>query len=164
MDPFFSSKDAPDASGLGLSICFSIIRNHRGEMTLESQPGHGFEVTIVLPHGERPVPRASKAEVAAGIVDVIEDLRAGRPPRCHADEIGLAVCDGYEPIDAAALQEPSVAGTLRLERPDLPLLLLGRDGAEPLGPSMREGAVEILLDPLDEAALGARLDVLLGKG
>ncbi|MHC4853366.1 MAG: sensor histidine kinase [Planctomycetota bacterium] len=49
MDPFFSSKDAPDASGLGLSICFSIIRNHRGEMTLESQPGHGFEVTIVLP-------------------------------------------------------------------------------------------------------------------
>ena len=51
-----------------------------------SQAGVGFdtpenEVTIVLPGGERPVPRASKAEVAAAIVDVIEDLRAGR----HAD-------------------------------------------------------------------------------
>jgi phosphopantothenoylcysteine decarboxylase / phosphopantothenate---cysteine ligase len=48
-----------------------------------SQKGIGFdtpenEVTIVLSDGERPVPKASKAEVAAAIVDVIEDLRAGR--------------------------------------------------------------------------------------
>jgi phosphopantothenoylcysteine decarboxylase/phosphopantothenate--cysteine ligase len=48
-----------------------------------SQKGIGFdtpenEVTIVLPGEERPVPKASKAEVAAAIVDVIEDLRAGR--------------------------------------------------------------------------------------
>ncbi len=49
MDPFFSGKGAHDASGLGLSICYSIIRNHGGEMTLASRPGHGFEVTIVLP-------------------------------------------------------------------------------------------------------------------
>jgi phosphopantothenoylcysteine decarboxylase/phosphopantothenate--cysteine ligase len=48
-----------------------------------SRKGIGFdtpenEVTIVLPGEERPVPKASKAEVAAAIVDVIEDLRAGR--------------------------------------------------------------------------------------
>jgi len=48
-----------------------------------SRKGIGFdtpdnEVTIVLAGAERPVPRASKAEVAAAIVDVIEDLRAGR--------------------------------------------------------------------------------------
>jgi len=49
MDPFFSGKGAHDASGLGLSICYSIIRNHGGEMALESRPGQGFEVTIVLP-------------------------------------------------------------------------------------------------------------------
>ena len=47
-----------------------------------SRKGIGFdtpdnEVTIVLSDGERPVPKASKAEVAAAIVDVIEDLRAG---------------------------------------------------------------------------------------
>ena len=49
MDPFFSGRDAPDSSGLGLSICFSIIRDHGGTMTLESRPGQGFEVTIQLP-------------------------------------------------------------------------------------------------------------------
>ena len=49
-----------------------------------SREGIGFdapenEVTVVLPGGERPVPRAAKPEVAAAIVDVIEELRAARP-------------------------------------------------------------------------------------
>ena len=49
-----------------------------------SRPGVGFdaeenEVTIVTQAGEKAVPRASKAVVAAAIVDVIEDLRAPRP-------------------------------------------------------------------------------------
>jgi signal transduction histidine kinase len=53
MDPFFSGKSAHDASGLGLSICYSIIRNHGGQMSLESSPGQGFEVTLVLPTAAR---------------------------------------------------------------------------------------------------------------
>jgi phosphopantothenoylcysteine decarboxylase/phosphopantothenate--cysteine ligase len=49
-----------------------------------SRPGVGFdaeenEVTIVTQAGDRPVPRASKAAVAAAIVDVIADLRRPRP-------------------------------------------------------------------------------------
>ncbi len=48
-DPFFSKKDRPDASGLGLFICFSIVRNHGGEITVDSKPGEGFRVHIVLP-------------------------------------------------------------------------------------------------------------------
>jgi phosphopantothenoylcysteine decarboxylase/phosphopantothenate--cysteine ligase len=48
-----------------------------------SQPGIGFdtpenEVTLVTAAGDTPVPRGSKAEVAAAIVDLIEDLRAAR--------------------------------------------------------------------------------------
>jgi len=49
MDPFFSQKDRPDASGLGLFICWSIVRNHGGEISLESAPGQGFLVRIELP-------------------------------------------------------------------------------------------------------------------
>ena len=46
-----------------------------------SQPGIGFdtpenEVTLVTRAGDRPVPRGSKAEVAAAIVDLVEELRA----------------------------------------------------------------------------------------
>ena len=48
-----------------------------------SRPEIGFEsaeneVTIVTRSGERKVPQASKAEVAAAIVDAIEELRAAR--------------------------------------------------------------------------------------
>jgi phosphopantothenoylcysteine decarboxylase/phosphopantothenate--cysteine ligase len=48
-----------------------------------SQPGIGFdtpdnEVTIVLPDADRPVPRGSKAEVAAAVIDIVEELHALR--------------------------------------------------------------------------------------
>ena len=49
MDPFFSNKGRPDASGLGLFISYSIIQNHGGEMQLGSRPGEGFHVEIRLP-------------------------------------------------------------------------------------------------------------------
>ena len=48
-DPFFTKKERPDASGLGMFICYSIVQNHGGEMTVQSKPDAGFEVDIVLP-------------------------------------------------------------------------------------------------------------------
>jgi signal transduction histidine kinase len=48
-DPFFSQKSRPDASGLGLFICYSIVQNHGGEITVDSRPEAGFHVRIVLP-------------------------------------------------------------------------------------------------------------------
>ncbi|MEO6597242.1 MAG: HAMP domain-containing sensor histidine kinase [Planctomycetota bacterium] len=48
-DPFFSKKDRPDASGLGMFISYSIVHNHGGEMSVESRRGEGFRVHIVLP-------------------------------------------------------------------------------------------------------------------
>ena len=54
-----------------------------------SGDGIGFEapdnaVTILTPHGERDVPRASKTEVAREILDAVESLRAG------ASAVGIA--------------------------------------------------------------------------
>ena len=48
-DPFFTKKARPDASGLGMFISYSIVQNHGGEMSVESAPGQGFRVRIVLP-------------------------------------------------------------------------------------------------------------------
>lgn len=53
LDPFFSAKGSPSASGLGLFISYSIVKNHGGELAVESQPGEGFHVTICLPVGGR---------------------------------------------------------------------------------------------------------------
>ncbi len=48
-DPFFSKKDRPDASGLGMFISYSIVQNHGGSMRVESVPGRGFRTVVELP-------------------------------------------------------------------------------------------------------------------
>ncbi len=48
-DPFFTTKEVNEGSGLGLSISYSIIRNHHGKLSVTSNPGEGSVFTIELP-------------------------------------------------------------------------------------------------------------------
>jgi len=49
-DPFFTTK-GPKASGLGLSICYGIIKRHRGKIKVKSSKGKGTTFTISIPVG-----------------------------------------------------------------------------------------------------------------
>jgi signal transduction histidine kinase len=46
-DPFFTTKR--NGTGLGLSISYDIIRQHQGEILVESGPGKGVKFTVWLP-------------------------------------------------------------------------------------------------------------------
>ncbi len=48
-DPFFTTKEVGKGTGLGLSIVDQIIQSHHGELLIESEPGKGTTVTILLP-------------------------------------------------------------------------------------------------------------------
>lgn len=48
-EPFFTTKTKGAGTGLGLSLALSIIKQHHGEIHVESQPGQGTTVTFVLP-------------------------------------------------------------------------------------------------------------------
>ena len=50
-DPYFSTKGEMDKEGmgLGLTICYSIIKKHEGHITVESRRGKGTTVTLYLP-------------------------------------------------------------------------------------------------------------------
>jgi len=47
-DPFFSTK--PKGSGLGLSICYKIIKDHNGDINVASTVGKGTKFTIKIPN------------------------------------------------------------------------------------------------------------------
>lgn len=47
--PFFSTKAEGENSGLGLSICYSIIKAHHGTIEVKSESGQGAVFLITLP-------------------------------------------------------------------------------------------------------------------
>ena len=49
-DPFFTTKDIGEGSGLGLSVVFGIIKDHGGEIRVESEPGKFCRFVIDLPN------------------------------------------------------------------------------------------------------------------
>jgi signal transduction histidine kinase len=51
-DPFYTTKDVGEGTGLGLSICHGIIREHGGEINVESSLGKGATFIIELPVGK----------------------------------------------------------------------------------------------------------------
>jgi PAS domain S-box-containing protein len=50
-DPYYSTKDtySQKGLGLGLAVCYSIIKRHDGLITAESEPGKGTTFSIYIP-------------------------------------------------------------------------------------------------------------------
>jgi two-component system, NtrC family, sensor kinase len=48
-EPFFTTKAIGEGTGLGLSIIYGIIKEHRGQISVESIAGQGAAFKILLP-------------------------------------------------------------------------------------------------------------------
>ncbi|MFC1476471.1 PAS domain S-box protein [Fibrobacterota bacterium] len=94
-DPFYTTKQT--GSGLGLSICYSIIKKHDGHITVDSTPGAGSVFTIYLPASEEEFQREPEKQYelleGKGKILVMDD----EPIVCEllAGELDLL---GYEVI------------------------------------------------------------------
>ncbi len=66
-EPFFSTKQRQQGTGLGLSVVYGIISSHFGFIDVESEPGKGTTFIMYFPQIEKPLPEAPSEEIAAEI-------------------------------------------------------------------------------------------------
>lgn len=48
-EPFFTTKDVGDGTGLGLAVCYGIVRDHGGWIDVKTRDGDGSTFTVYLP-------------------------------------------------------------------------------------------------------------------
>ncbi|MEM9480557.1 MAG: response regulator [Verrucomicrobiota bacterium] len=68
-EPYFSTRQAENATGIGLTVCESIVRAHDGGIALESEEGKGTTITIALP---AHIPFASGSQATSKNVAILE--------------------------------------------------------------------------------------------
>jgi len=74
-DPFFTTKDVGTGTGLGLSLCYGIIKEHGGAISVRSKPGEGASFRIELPFGTAA--SAPAAQAALVLPESPENAREG---------------------------------------------------------------------------------------
>jgi CheY-like chemotaxis protein len=80
-DPFFTTKPMGQGTGLGLSMVYGFARQSGGQVRIDSAPGQGTEVRLLLPRlvAEAPVAQAPDGEAPLpapnrkGTVLVVDD-------------------------------------------------------------------------------------------
>ena len=153
MEPFFTTKETGKGTGLGLTMVFSTVKAHRGQMAIQSEPGQGTRVMMRFPACEQEtLVRAAASELAEAtllpqgslkvlLVDdddliqssvqaILEVLGQPAVSMAQSGEEALTLlAAGYEPdLVILDMNMPGLGGIgtlprLRALRPGVPVLL-----------------------------------------
>jgi CheY-like chemotaxis protein len=117
-EPFFTTKDVGQGTGLGLSQVYGFCKQAGGYVHIDSAPGRGTTVELLLPESaEQPAPSERRGPAA--------DL----PPRAEAGETVLVVEDEPD-VMAMAVESLTELGYGTLTAPDAATALRWLGGGE----------------------------------
>jgi CheY-like chemotaxis protein len=186
-EPFFTTKPRGQGTGLGLAQVYGFARQSGGAARIESRPGEGTTVSILLPRlaetaGEAAA--AAHAPAAAGrplrLLLVEDDADVAALLRASLEQMGhevrhatggaeaLALLDQPWPAEAVVtdmnlpgMDGLALARELHRRHPALPVLLMSGFGAQ-----LEQGAAEgwpVLRKPFTRAALEGALGTALAE-
>ncbi|MEZ3499048.1 ATP-binding protein [Pantoea sp. KPR_PJ] len=120
-EPFFTTKETGSGSGLGLSMVYGFVRQSGGQIEIDTAPGAGATVRLLLPrapeHAVTPVSAPPVAPPAPRdkLILVLDDDAAVRQTLCeHLHQLG------YVTLECTSGEE---ALTLLRQTPDIDLLI-----------------------------------------
>jgi CheY-like chemotaxis protein len=188
-EPYFTTKAPLAGSGIGLATVREIVVGAAGALVVDTSP-RGTTVHVLLPRvpdpGEvRPAPERAPDAAAAGAGETVLLVDDDRPVRMLSREVLRA--QGYRVLEASnglaalrvaaaqtgpvhalvadvvlpGLRGPQLADWLRIERPQLAVLLLTGSEPEP-PPDARPGDV-LLAKPFEPGELLANLRAALDR-
>ena len=93
-EPFYTTKEVGRGTGLGLSMVYGVIKNHKGHINVYSEPGLGTTIRMFLPCSEGLADNQSNAipdfkKTLKGTILIIDDEELVR-------ELGKDILEAYD--------------------------------------------------------------------
>ncbi|HYF57420.1 MAG TPA: ATP-binding protein [Burkholderiaceae bacterium] len=191
-EPFFTTKEPGKGTGLGLAQVHALARRSGGSVTIESRPGAGTAVSIVLPRARAASPDApasgtpGRAEPAAGrgalIMIVDDNAEVGRATGALLEQAGYTVtlvesarealerlAAGTRPravvsdvVMGGGMDGIALARRMRERHPELPVILC--TGYSASSDQARDEGFTVLAKPYEAQSLEAALRAALDGG
>jgi signal transduction histidine kinase len=183
MEPFFTTKPPGQGTGLGLAQVSALMRRSGGDLRIESTPGVGTAVRLVLAASKPPSISASHSAPAAPartqaqsilIVDDHEAVRLATAESLRDEGYDVVEATGVEDaLSTARARAPrlaiidlsagdgaggEIADALRRELPSLKIIVIASHARRLAAESLKPDA--LVLKPFESAALLAHLRAL----
>jgi hypothetical protein len=104
-DPYFTTKGPENGTGLGLAVVQGIIKQLKGWIEVDSEPGRGARFTIYLPSIGQPASHESSAKSPPRLRRAETILFVDRDKSLRKATCELLQQFGFEPLEASSSEE-----------------------------------------------------------